>query len=76
MSRQCTICGKKPIMAWTLKKLRGKYNPTVKKRKLPNIQWATLASGKRIRACVACIRTLSKGKSKIRNTKSETISKS
>jgi len=62
MSRQCAICGKKPIMAWVLKKLRGKYNPTIKKRKYPNLQWARLASGKRVKACTQCIKTLAKKK--------------
>ncbi|PIS17485.1 MAG: 50S ribosomal protein L28 [Candidatus Nealsonbacteria bacterium CG09_land_8_20_14_0_10_42_14] len=62
MSRQCAICGKKGKMVWKLKKLRGKYNPTIKKRKQPNLQWATLSSGKRVKACTKCIKTLGKRK--------------
>ncbi|MBI2626308.1 MAG: hypothetical protein HYW69_01800 [Candidatus Nealsonbacteria bacterium] len=62
MSRQCAICGKKSIIVGHFKKLRGKYNPTGKKKKYPNLQWATLANGKRTKACVKCIRTLAKKK--------------
>ena len=43
-------------------KLRGKYNPTEKKRKYPNLQWAKLASGRRAKACVRCIKTQTKSK--------------
>ncbi|MDD2696862.1 MAG: L28 family ribosomal protein [Candidatus Pacebacteria bacterium] len=64
MSNQCTICGKSSQMVWRLKKLRGKFNPTSKRRKLPNLQWVRLASGKRVKACTKCIRTLAKNKKK------------
>jgi len=60
MAKQCTICGKKSILVWKLKKLRGKYNPTTKKRKYPNLQWVRLPSGKRVLACTKCIKALSK----------------
>jgi hypothetical protein len=47
MAKQCAICEKKGIMSWRLKKLRGKYNPTIKTRKQPNLQWVRLIdSGK------------------------------
>lgn len=62
MEKQCAVCGKKSIMAWRLLKLRGKYNPTVKKRKYPNLQWARLPSGKRILACAKCIKAMAKRK--------------
>ena len=35
---------------------------TVKKRKYPNLQWVRLSSGKRVKACTKCIKTLSKRK--------------
>ena len=67
--KQCAICGKKSIMVQRIVKLRGKYNPTTKKRKHPNFQWvrlpagkAGLLSGKRVLACTKCIKALSKGK--------------
>jgi len=62
MANQCAICGKGTRMVGKLIKLRGKYNPTIKKRKYPNLQWVRLASGKRDLACAKCIKALSKGK--------------
>ncbi len=62
MPKQCAICGKKYIKSITLVKLRGKFNPTGIKRKHPNIQWVRLASGKRVKACTQCIKTLHKTK--------------
>jgi len=73
MSRVCQICGKKGIMAWKLKKLRGKYNPTIKKRKYPNLQWVRVPinikkpaykkfAGQRVLACTKCIKTMAKRK--------------
>jgi len=70
-SKICAICGKKSGMNWTLVKLRGKYNPTQKLRKYPNLQWVRLPAsrqggvsgknkGKRVLACAKCIKRLSK----------------
>lgn len=60
MPKECALCGKSSMMVWRLKKLRGKYNPTVKKRKQPNLQWVTLPSGKRVKACAKCIKAMAK----------------
>ncbi len=73
MAKQCAICGKKSQTVWRLKKLRGKYNPTIKKRKYPNLQWVWVPSeikkptfkkfaGKRILACTKCIKSIAKSK--------------
>lgn len=73
MAKECQICGKKSMMAQRLLKLRGKYNPTIKKRKYPNLQWVRIPidikkpaykkfAGQRILACAKCIKTLAKGK--------------
>lgn len=59
-SKICTICGKKSEMGGYLVKLRGKFNPTKKKRRYPNLQWTRLASGKRVLACAKCIKALAK----------------
>jgi len=60
-SKICTICGKKSGMSWSLVKLRGKYNPTQKIRKYPNLQWVRLISNnKRVLACAKCIKAMSK----------------
>jgi len=61
MSRICPICGKKSIVSVARKKLRSKYNPTVKKRKYPNLQWVILSNGKRIKVCTKCIKKMGKG---------------
>jgi ribosomal protein L28 len=62
MAKKCAICGKKSTTVWKLRKLRGKYNPTVKKRKYPNLQWVRLEGGKKVLACAKCIKALSKRK--------------
>ena len=62
MSKRCQICGKKSTVIQKRKLLRGNYNPTVKKRKYPNLQWLTQDSGKRVKACAKCIKA--KGKIK------------
>ncbi|OHA76279.1 MAG: hypothetical protein A3H01_00390 [Candidatus Wildermuthbacteria bacterium RIFCSPLOWO2_12_FULL_40_9] len=57
--RQCVICGKKSTVVWRRSRLRaGKYNPTVKRRQHPNLQWAKLVTGKKIKACAQCIKKL------------------
>ena len=72
--RKCTLCGKGSVMGGTRKLLRGHYNPTKTERKYPNLQWvrlpadaaikAGLSSGKRVKACTACIRNLHQRKRK------------
>ncbi len=60
MPKQCKKCGKSSQIQTKRKLLRGNYNPTVKKRKYPNIQWSTDAEGNRIKICTQCIKTKSK----------------
>ncbi|MAG44736.1 50S ribosomal protein L28 [bacterium] len=55
MAKQCTICGKGSYMATKRKLLRGNYNPTVKKRKYPNLQKKAI-DGKRVLVCASCIK--------------------
>jgi len=62
MSRTCSLCGKTGKMVWKLVKLRGKFNPTINKRKHANLQLVTLASGKRVKACAKCIKAMGKNK--------------
>jgi ribosomal protein L28 len=62
MAKQCAICGKQGMMVGKRIKLRGKYNPSIKKRKYPNLQWVKLANGKRVKACAKCIKKMSKAK--------------
>ena len=60
MAKQCSICGKTSQKSITLVKLRGKFNPTARRRQYPNLQWLTLPSGKRVKACTKCIKRRSK----------------
>lgn len=64
MEKICSVCGKKSGMSWSLVKLRGKYNPTHKTRKYPNLQWVRLISGKnvgkKVLACAKCIKRMAK----------------
>jgi ribosomal protein L28 len=56
MPRQCAICGKTGMMVNNRVKLRGKFNPTIKRKQQPNLQWVKLDSGKRVKACAKCIK--------------------
>ncbi len=58
--RTCSICGKGSRLGGHRVLLRGHYNLTKTERKYPNLQWARLASGKRVKACTECIKTLHK----------------
>ena len=62
MAKKCSICGKSSIMVGNLEKLRGKYNPTKRTRKYPNLQWTKTPDGKRILACAKCIKATAKRK--------------
>ncbi len=60
--KQCVICGKHGMMVGSRKKLMSRYNPTIKRRKHPNLQWMRLVSGKRVKACAKCIKAAGKQK--------------
>jgi len=60
--KKCAICKKSGITAGKRKKLRGKYNPTKKEKKYPNLQWVKLPSGKRVLLCSKCKKSLLKEK--------------
>jgi len=62
MAKSCAICNKIPDKGRKYNKLMSKYNPSPKKKKKPNLQWVTLASGKKVKACAKCIKTLQKTK--------------
>jgi len=71
MAQQCAICGKTGTRVWRRVKLRGKYNPTVKRTQKPNLQWMSLSgeaaaklglvSRKRVKACTKCMKAAAKG---------------
>lgn len=53
--KSCHFCGKTSQVTITRKKLRGKYNPTNKKRKYPNLQPRRI-DGKKILVCAKCLK--------------------
>ncbi|KKW18728.1 MAG: hypothetical protein UY60_C0005G0039 [Parcubacteria group bacterium GW2011_GWB1_50_9] len=56
----CAICEKGSTSAGKRAFLRSHYNPTTTVRKYPNLQWARNEYGKRIKACVKCIKKIHK----------------
>ncbi len=54
----CPICSKGSIVAGKYSnRIRAtKFNPTGKTRKQPNLQWASLPSGGRIKICTNCLK--------------------
>jgi len=54
--KTCPTCGKGTNMSAKRNLLRGKYNPTSKTRRYPNLQWATFLSGERLKICASCIK--------------------
>ncbi len=71
MTKECKICKKGSMMVWHRVKLRGKYNPTIKRRKYPNLQWIYIPkditkpkykpfAGQKVKACAKCIKALGK----------------
>lgn len=58
-SKICSICAKMSEMGGYYVKLRGKFNPTKKVRRYPNLQW-TKVKRRRVLACAKCIKALAK----------------
>jgi len=56
MAKFCPVCKKGSQMSGTRVLLRGHYNPTKTSRKYPNLQWAHLPSGGRIKVCTSCLK--------------------
>jgi len=56
MTKFCPICDKGNRMGGKRNLLRGKYNPTKTVVKKPNLQWARLSNGSRIKICTNCLK--------------------
>jgi len=56
MAKQCAICEKGSQMGggYSNRVRATEFNPTGKRRRQPNLQWATLTDGSRIKACTRC----------------------
>ncbi|MBI2451368.1 MAG: hypothetical protein HYV52_03525 [Parcubacteria group bacterium] len=77
MANICPTCKKSSTMVTHRQLLRGKYNPTSRKRKYPNLQWVALPSAltigkktiKRIKTCSNCRKTIAQGKMSLEKIK-------
>ena len=58
MASTCLLCNKGSIMVgkYSNKKRAGYFNPCGNRRVYPNIQWARIPNGPRIRICTRCIK--------------------
>jgi ribosomal protein L28 len=58
MAKICTICDKGTMVAgkYSNRVRATKFNPTGKSRKYPNLQWAALPNGGRVKICTRCIK--------------------
>ncbi len=54
-SKTCTICNKGSQNGGTYAQFRAtNFNPAGKRRRYPNLQWAILPEGGRIKICTRC----------------------
>lgn len=58
MAKVCPVCDKGTMVAgkYSNRVRATKFNPTGKSRKYPNLQWAALPSGKRMKICTRCMK--------------------
>jgi len=58
MAQSCPTCNKGTQIGGTYSnRVRAtQYNPTGNTRRYPNLQWAALANGKRIKICAKCLK--------------------
>ena len=58
MSKSCLICGKgsRVVGKYSNSVRATKFNPCGNRRVYPNIQWAKITNGPRIKACTRCIK--------------------
>jgi len=54
----CPLCQKGSLVAggYSNRIRATKYNPTGKRRRQPNLQWASLPSGGRVKICTSCLK--------------------
>lgn len=58
MAVSCPICEKGTLVGggYSNRVRATKFNPTGKRRKYPNLQWASLPTGGRIKICTSCLK--------------------
>jgi len=58
MAKTCTICDKGTQVGggYSNRVRATQFNPTGKRRRYPNLQWARKADGSRIKICTRCLK--------------------
>jgi len=58
MAKQCATCGKGSIVGggYSNRTRATQFNPTGKRRRKPNLQWARLPEGGRVKICTRCMK--------------------
>ncbi len=58
MAKTCPTCGKGTLVAgkYTNRVRATKFTPSPKTRKYPNLQWARIPEGPRIKICTSCMK--------------------
>jgi len=58
MAKECSICNKGGNVAggYSNRVRATKFNPIPKRRQQPNLQWASLPTGGRIKICTRCLK--------------------
>ncbi|MBI1999269.1 MAG: 50S ribosomal protein L28 [Parcubacteria group bacterium] len=58
MAKSCPICEKGTRIGggYSNRTRATQFNPTGKRRRRPNLQWAKLPSGKRVQICTRCLK--------------------
>jgi ribosomal protein L28 len=79
--KQCPLCDKKPQNGggYSNRVRATKFNPTGMRLRYPNLQWAPLPTGGRIKICTSCLKankqmtkkSLEKGKAKSKKAKAQ-----
>lgn len=56
--KACPVCNKGTLMGggYSNRVRATKFNPTGKRRRLPNLQWARFPDGSRAKICTRCIK--------------------
>jgi len=56
--KACPICNKgtRMVGGYSNRIRATKYNPTGKNRKYPNLQWAAIPDGGRLKICTSCLK--------------------
>jgi len=58
MAKSCPICNKGTQVGggYSNRVRATEFNPTGKRRRYPNLQWARLTDGSRIKVCTRCLK--------------------